>query len=348
MSRNWMLYGAYGFTGRLILDEALQRGHRPLLAGRSREKLLPLAERFGLEARQADLNDTHQLHASLETVELILHCAGPYVHTSQPMLDACLRTRSHYLDITGELPVFQHTLSRHDEAQQAGVCLVSGVGFDVVPTDCLAVLLAQQAAQPDHLELAIAGGGGGVSAGTMKSAVGILHLGGLVRRGGQLVQVRMGGLQPGHFAHGKKTIMRATLGDLVTAYASTGIPNITTYMAQNRWMAPFASAFAPFMHAILQNDFIRQYAMTMADRAQGPSQKAQFSQRSHAWGRITSASGSTIEATLDLPEPYRFTALSAVRAVEQVLEQQPAGALTPALAFGADFVTMIPGVDSRF
>jgi short subunit dehydrogenase-like uncharacterized protein len=260
MSKNWMLYGAYGFTGRLILDEALQRGHRPLLAGRSREKLLPLAERFGLEARQVDLSDTHNLHASLETVELVLHCAGPYVHTSQPMLDACLPTRTHYLDITGELPVFQHTLSRHDEAQQAGVCLVSGVGFDVVPTDCLAVLLAQKVVQPDHLELAIAGGGGGVSAGTMKSAVGILNLGGLVRRDGQLVEVRMGGLQPVQFANGKKTLMRAPLGDLVTAYASTGIPNITTYMAQNRWMAPFASAFAPFMRAILQKDAIRQFA----------------------------------------------------------------------------------------
>jgi short subunit dehydrogenase-like uncharacterized protein len=348
MSKIWMLYGAYGFTGQLILDEALQRGHRPLLAGRSREKLLPLAERFGLEASVVDLYDSHHLYSSLEPVELVLHCAGPYVRTNQPMLDACLITRTHYLDITGELPVFQHTLSRSDEALRAAICMVSGVGFDVVPTDCLAVLLAQQASQPDHLELAIAGGGGGISAGTMKSAVGIIHLGGLVRRSGQLVQVPMGGLQQVQFAHGKKTIVRAPLGDLVTAYASTGVPNITTYMAQNRWMAPFASAFAPFMRAMLQNDAIRQYAMSLADRAQGPSHSAQFSQRSHAWGRITSASGSTSEATLELPEPYRFTALSAMRAVEQVLEQQPAGALTPAQAFGADFVMTIPGVVSRF
>jgi short subunit dehydrogenase-like uncharacterized protein len=346
VTKNWMIYGAYGFTGTLITDEALLRGHRPLLAGRSKEKLAPLAERFGLESRPVDLNDAKGLRAILAEVDLVFHAAGPYSRTSRPMLLACLDTGTPYLDITGELPVFQHTLSLDATARQAGICLVSGVGFDVVPTDCLAVMLAKQVAQPVHLELAITGTGGGISAGTLKSGLEILSEGGWIRRRGELVKVPMGGgVQRIPFSHGLRPALRSPLGDLVTAYASTGIPNITTYIGQGHFTAPLANAFIPLLHAFLQSDRLRQWAASLANRiAPGPSREAQFQRRSYAWGRVTDTAGRELEGCLEMPEGYRFTALSAVRAVEHVLEFAPIGALTPAQALGPGFVHKIPGV----
>jgi len=340
MAHTWMLYGAYGFTGQLIVAEALSRGHRPLLAGRSAEKLLPLAEQTGLEARIINLAEDKALRAALTEVNLVFHSAGPYIHTSRPMLSACLDTRTHYLDITGELPVFEHTLSLDEEARRAGICLVSGAGFDVIPTDCLAVMLDRQTAKPVHLELAVAGLGSGISAGTLKSAIGIFSGGGLVRRGGELVSVRVGsGSQRVRFPYGWQRVMRAPLGDLVTAYASTGIANITTYIGQKQPTAALASAIAPLLSALLRSTRIRRLALSAADRlARPPGEEAQAAHRSYAWGRVTGADGTTLEATLEMPEAYRFTALAAVRAVEHVLEHQPVGALTPAQALGADFV----------
>jgi short subunit dehydrogenase-like uncharacterized protein len=346
MTKKWMLYGASGFTGKLIVDEALQRGHRPLLAGRSAEKLLPLAERYGLEARVIDLENTEQLRSALETVDLVFHAAGPFSQTSRPMLTACLDTRTPYLDITGELPVFQHTLALDEEARRAGICLVSGAGYDVVPTDCLAVQLAQQVEQPVHLELATTGTGGGISAGTLKSGLEIYAGGGLARRHGELVKIPIAnGVQVVRFYDRSRTVLRSPLGDLITAYASTGIPNITTYLGQSRLTAPLTNTIGPLLHALLQNDMLRRWAQSIAGKiAHGPSREAQYKYRSYAWGRVTAADGQSVEASLEMPEGYRFTALCAVRAVEHVLQHKPVGALTPAQAFGFDFVYRIPGV----
>jgi short subunit dehydrogenase-like uncharacterized protein len=342
----WMIYGAYGFTGQLIVDEALQRGHRPLLAGRSREKLMPLAERFGLEARVINLEDGTALRAALAEMHMVVHAAGPFRQTSQPMLSACLDTCTHYLDITGELPVFEHTLSLNEEARRAGICLVSGGGIDVVPTDCLAVTLSAQVDHPVHLELALAHAVGGASAGTVKSAIGVMSSGGLVRRNGDLVRVKDSRTrQRARFEHAERHLLRAQLGDLVTAYASTGIPNISTYIAMSPMSHALSSVFMPLLQRVLRIDALRRAALSMADRfASGPSPEVQRTHYAHAWGCVTDADGRSVEGRLRMPEGYRLTALCSVRAVEHILAHAPAGALTPAQALGADFIERIPGV----
>jgi short subunit dehydrogenase-like uncharacterized protein len=342
----WMIYGAYGFTGRLIVDEALQRGHRPLLAGRSQEKLLPLAERFSLEARVVDLDDGTDLRAALVGMKMVVHAAGPFRETSQPMLSACLDTHTHYLDITGELPVFEHTLSLDEEARRAGICLVSGGGIDVVPTDCLAVTLAAQVDRAVNLELALAHGVGGASAGTVKSAIGVLSSGGLVRRNGELVRIKDSlTRQRARFEHTERRLLRAQLGDLVTAYASTSIPNISTYIGMGAVNYALASTFMPFLQRLLRIDPLRRAALSLADRfASGPSPEVQRTHYAYAWGCVTGADGHAVEGTLRMPEGYRLTALCSVRAVEHILGRAPVGALTPAQALGADFIERIPGV----
>ena len=160
-----MIYGANGYTGRLIAGEAIRRGHAPILAGRDRDRIEPLARELGLDFRVFDLVDA----APNLDVAAVLHCAGPFSSTSAPMARACLATRTHYLDITGEIAVFESIFGTHDTAVRSGVALIPGVGFDVVPTDCLAAKLS--AALPDAQELTLAfyARGGMVSRGTLKT-----------------------------------------------------------------------------------------------------------------------------------------------------------------------------------
>src|ERR1041385_8703814 len=108
----WMIYGANGYTGELIAREAIRRGLRPIIAGRNRTKIADLGQQTGLETRVFDLGDAPAAVESLNSVTLVLHCAGPFSATSAPMIDACLKSRAHYLDITGEISVFEHAMSQ--------------------------------------------------------------------------------------------------------------------------------------------------------------------------------------------------------------------------------------------
>src|SRR5919202_492909 len=135
---SFLLYGATGYTAQLIREQASEFGLTPILAGRSETKLRPIADKFGLSYRIADLNEPSALDAALADVPVVLHCAGPFSKTAAAMQQACLRTSTHYLDITGEVAVFEQGMALHQQAQQQNVMLMSGVGFDVVPPDCIA------------------------------------------------------------------------------------------------------------------------------------------------------------------------------------------------------------------
>ena len=151
-----MIYGASGYTGLLLAERAAEQGQKPVLAGRDALKLRPIAGRLGLPFRAFPLDDAHAVREGVAGMGLVLHCAGPFSATSRPMLDACLAERAHYLDITGEIDVFEACYARDDEAKARGVVVMPGVGFDVVPTDCLAALLAARLPGATRLELGIA------------------------------------------------------------------------------------------------------------------------------------------------------------------------------------------------
>ncbi len=136
-----VIYGATGYTGELIAREAVRRGLRPMLAGRSEATVAALAQELGCEYRIASLEDPGALDRALQGAAVTMHCAGPFSATSAPMVAACLRQRSHYLDITGEIDVLEAVHERDAAARQAGVVLCPATGFDVVPTDCVAARL---------------------------------------------------------------------------------------------------------------------------------------------------------------------------------------------------------------
>src|SRR5260370_18883880 len=151
----WLIYGANGYTGGLIAQEAARRGLRPTLAGRNAEALAALAGGLGLEHRVFGLDDPVALARGIEGHTVILHCAGPFSRTARPMTDGCLKAGVHYLDITGEEGVLEALARRGDEARAAGVMLLPGACVDVVPYDCLAEHLPGRLPSPTRLSLAL-------------------------------------------------------------------------------------------------------------------------------------------------------------------------------------------------
>jgi len=347
----WMIYGAYGYTGELVAREALQRGHRPLLAGRSAAKLQPLAAELGLPHRVVDLGDAPALERALSEVALVFHAAGPFIHTSDVMVSACLAAGVHYVDVTGELPVFARNFERDAAARQRGIVLLSGAGFDVVPTDCLARYVSDAVPGASELEIAF-GGSGKPSAGTAKSSFEGMLRGGFVRREGKLVPLAFGkGARRVRFSDRERPVLPIPWGDLETAYRTTSIPNITTYMAMPEGAArllertqPLPTLAMPVVRRVLGTRLVKDAVMRAIERGvQGPDADERAAGRSLVWARAADARGRERQAWLETLEGYAFTAVASVRAVEHLLKGGLAGALTPALAFGADFVLEVPG-----
>lgn len=342
--QKWMLYGAYGYTGELLAAEAVRRGHRPILAGRNAAKLKPLAERLGLDYRVLALEDTAALHEAVRGVSLVLHAAGPYIHTAQPMLAACMAGVTNYLDISGEIAALEQTFAFSQQAWDREIAVIPGVGFDVVPTDCLAVYVANKLPDATRLTLAIHALSQ-ASGGTIKGSLETLARDGRgrVRRAGKLQPFGFGrGVEAFRFQQGTRLAAPIPWGDLVTAYYSTGIPNITTCMAYPPSIMR-SMRLSGLFSLVLKIKPVRQAALNWVERnIQGPDKTMRGTARSYVYARVENDRGDVAQAWVETPEAYRFTAEAGIRAVEQTLARRPRGTLTPAQAFGADFVLSVP------
>jgi short subunit dehydrogenase-like uncharacterized protein len=334
--QQWMIYGANGYTGELIAREAVRRGMKPVLAGRSAKKIEPLARELGLEWRAFDVE-----HADLRGMTLVLHCAGPFVHTSGPMVRACLAQGAHYLDITGEIGVFESVFRRDAEAKERGVTLLPGVGFDVVPTDCLAARLSQRLPDAEELWLAFFSHRGGISPGTAKTSIEGAAKGGWIRRDGKLTRVPiLFDVREIPFSIGNRLCVTIPWGDLATAWRSTGIPNIRVYTGRSKKSIDQLRRTQRFL-PLLRFTPVRRFAQFLAGRRPGPGPEQRAAARVYLWGRVARGS-EEVTMTMDVAEGYTFTVLSSLAAVERLLggAARP-GAWTPAQLFGVDFVDTI-------
>ncbi len=332
----WMIYGANGYTGELTAREAVRRGQRPILAGRNAGAIEPLARELGCEARVFDLSAPQ-----LDGVNAVLHCAGPFSHTSKPMVNACLAAGAHYLDITGEIAVFESVFRRDAEARQRGIALLPGVGFDVVPTDCLAAMLHAKLPDANELWLAFAQSRGGISRGTLKTMIEGAGWGSAIRRDGRIVRVPQAwDVREIPFPSGPRTAMTIPWGDISTAYRSTGIPNIRVYSAQSRRAVARVRRVRPFM-PLLRLRPIQRIAQKWASRTTGPSEEQRARAKVELWGRVANARGDEQTMTLVVDEGYNFTVKSSLAAVARVLASPVSGALTPSMAFGMNFVNEV-------
>ena len=345
MTGPWLIYGSNGYTGELVARLAAALGHRPILAGRRADAVCALADELGLERRLFSLDEPARIDEGLAGMSLVLHCAGPFSRTSQAMADACLRTRTHYLDVTGEVAVFEALAARDAEARTAGVMLLPGCGFDVVPSDCLALHLCNRLPGARRLALAYAGFGR-VSRGTATTAIEGLGRGGLVRRGGVLTPVPPAWrTRRIDFGEGPRAAITIPLGDLTTAWHSTGIPDIELYFAAPLGLRALAVA-SRYLGPVLGSAAVRR-VLTARVRAgaPGPTEDERRRGRAFVWGEVEDDEGRRAVSRLATPEGYTFTARAALAAVDRALAgQAPAGFQTPAKAYGPDFVLGIPGV----
>ena len=178
MASDFMLYGCTGYVGQAVAELAVEQGLRPMLAGRDAAKVSGQAQELGLEARSFEVDSAPALDSALREVPVVLNCAGPYIYTALPIVEGCLRSGTHYLDLTGEAPVYDSIAGHDDEAKSQGVMLLPGVGFDLVPTDCLAAHLQRRLPTATHLMLAFhSQGPAGLPPGTLNTLVEMIPYG---------------------------------------------------------------------------------------------------------------------------------------------------------------------------
>lgn len=337
-----LVYGSYGYTGDLIVRKAVEAGLDPLLAGRRIEPLRAQSEDLGLDYRAFDVDEAG---GHLHDVDVALHCAGPFIDTYAPMVDACLERGTHYLDITGEVEVFEAIQRSDGAADDAGVMLLPGVGFDVVPSDCLAMYLYESLPTATHLTLALSGLDS-LSTGTAKTMVQGLGDDAYVREGGLLSPVRMGGRRRRIDVTGDGTrqlTMAIPWGDLSTAYYSTGIPNITVYSPTTRGQLRVLRVLDTLAPIVGSRPVRGLLTRLVEATVEGPDTNARQAGSATIWGEVMDGEA-TQRARVRTPEPYELTARAALEIATRALDgTAPAGYQTPATAYGADLVTEIEG-----
>ena len=343
MSKKFLIYGANGYTGELIVRYAVERGMKPILAGRNRAKIEALAKQFEMPFRVFSLEDVEKTDAALKEVEFVLHCAGPFSITSAPMVEACLRTRRHYLDITGEIAVFEAMARRDEKAKDAGIMIMPGVGFDVVPSDCLALHLKNQLPIATHLTLAFYGLGR-ISHGTQATMTMNVGKGGAIRKNGEITSVPAAWkTREIDFGEVQKTGVTIPWGDVATAFYSTNIPNIEVYTIlpeQNLRLLKLSR----YLGWLLATKPVQNYLQKQIPEG-GPNDAERTAGKTYLWGEATDSQGNKAESRLQCPEGYTTTALTALKIAEKILDGNFCiGFQTPAKCYGADLVMEIEGV----
>lgn len=344
---SFLLYGANGYTGALIAKYAEQYGLNPILAGRREDAIKPLADQLKLSYKIFDLTDTTQLVAALQEVKVVVHAAGPFANTARQMIDACLQTGTHYLDINGDITVFEQIKSLDAIAKEKNIMLLPGVGFDVVPTDCMALHLKNKLPDATHLKLAFASIGGAVSHGTAMTIVNKLGEGGAARENGQIVKKPLG--QKGmwvNFGSTKLFVMSIPWGDVSTAYFTTGIPNIESYTAIKPAaykLLKFQKLFNWLLRAEVVKNMIRK---KIKNRPAGPDDERRSKAKSFIWGEAVNAKNETVSGHFTCADGYTLTALSSLIIAKKVLEGNfNPGYQTPASCYGEKLIEEIPGTE---
>jgi len=346
LTTTFLLYGANGYSGELIARYASQYNLHPILAGRRMEAIEPFAAKYGLPYRIFDVNDTTALFTALKEVKVVMNAAGPFDQTARQIVEACLQTGTHYLDINGDISVFE-LIKRYDEAaKKAGILLLPGAGFDVVPTDCLAMHLKNRMPDAVSLKLAFATLGGALSHGTATTMANKLGEGGAARRNGKIVHEPLGqrGMRV-DFGPKKLFVMSIPWGDISTAHFTTGIPDIECYTGISRKVYYFLKLQGLFNWA-LRTDFIRKKLKARINRLpSGPTDAQRDRAAGFVWGEVTNAAGEKITARLTGPEGYTITVHASLIIIRKVLNGDfKTGYGTPAGVWGEGLIYEIPGV----
>lgn len=342
LKNNWLIYGAYGYTGALLVELAISKGYEPILAGRNYTKLQRLAKKYSLSCRTFDLTDPEKIIENIEDLELLVNCAGPFVETAPPLIMGCLTTRTHYMDISGEVESFEYLFEQEERAVEMEIGLVSGVGFDVIPSDYLSNFLIEKIPNANRLTLCVESVSR-ISSGTMKTIIHSLSKGGLIRKNGELISCTIGKGQQ-KFKFPDNRFLKAIpfpLADLVSIHRSTGIPNITTFMTLSESSIQMISSFEPMLSFILSNNLLKLSLQKWIEwNVKVPEPNKNVS--SYIYAQIENEIGIQAEAWIKLPESYKFTATALLHCTEKIIGLKPKGAYTPVQLFGIEYLSKLP------
>lgn len=344
-SAPFALYGATGYTGRLIVEHAVARGHQPLLLGRDAVRLGELGARFGLRYREVSLHESDELGAVLRRVPVLLNAAGPFSVTAAPLLAACLATGTHYTDVTGEVQAIESAAARNADARDRGIMVMPAIGFDVVPSDCLAAHVARRLPEASTLRLGLRGLEH-LSRGSARTIIQQLGRGVWVRRGGRLRTVAPGSLRrPFDYGDGPSPSVAVSWGDVASAYFSTGIPNIEVYFAETLPLRGAVAAHRTLGWLLSTAGWQNLLQFNARWLPEGPSAAQRRRTSVTLVAEATADDGRRASARMRTPEVYTFTAASAVHVLERIMkgDAQP-GFQTPSRVWGPDFVLSLDGV----
>jgi short subunit dehydrogenase-like uncharacterized protein len=346
VKEGFLIYGCYGYTGKLISEMAAKAGMKPVLAGRDEQKVAALAGSLNLDYIAFGLDNEQTVADKIKDFKVVLHCAGPFIYTATIMANACIKTKTHYLDITGEYQVFERIFKLNDAAVQAGVMLMPGVGFDVVPTDCLALYLSEKLGNVLSLDLALYMQGGKLSHGTAITIAENLGDACVIRRDSKLVKVPNAKLiRTISIRDEEKRAVAISWGDVSTAFRTTGIPNITVYNVLPQKLID-GMKLSNYLGFIMRMRVVKNFMISkIKKRPAGPDEAQRQASSSIVWGEVKNKAGGVQKAMLYLPEGYTLTAFTSLKIVQLVLEKEPPhGSKTPAKVFGKDFILQFEGV----
>ncbi len=337
IQNDWLIYGANGYTGRLVVEQAVKQGHNPVIAGRSPEKIKPIAEQYDLPYLILNLNDKNSVSEKLSNFKLISNFAGPYPLTVGPLADVCIENGIHYIDVSGDLNTIQHILDLDKQAKAKSIVMIPAAGFITYATECLAQYLAEQIENPKYIELGIHITGG-TSRGTTISTVDSIKDGCLIRKDHQLMPVKFGkDTKKIMFPDSEHPAWAVPLAELLTVHRALSIPNITVFNV----MPPSLNSlrlFATLIQKALKIKTFKSIAKKIAAKQpEGPTREQNFTTKSYIWAR-TGNSSEEKQAWLETPEAYYFTALLNVRFAEIILESELNGSLASSEAFGKELI----------
>jgi short subunit dehydrogenase-like uncharacterized protein len=344
-----IIFGSYGYTGSIIVDHCRKKQLKVLLSGRNAAKLKAQSEESGYPFLVADVNDHEALVSLLKQGILVIHCAGPFQFTAKQMVTACLEAGTHYTDITGEYMVFELMAGYDAIAKSKNIIIIPGVGFDVVPSDCLALHLRNKLPSATHLQLAFAQSNGQLSRGTALTAVEGLGHGTVTRVNGKLVESPLGAkILNINFGQFIRTALCIPWGDVSTAYRSTGIPNIEVYTGMSPKAVRFAK-FSKWLNWLLRKENVRKFLRKKINSgAAGPDKERREQGRSFFWGKVWDDHGAVAEARLETMSGYELTATTAVLIAGKIVngDVRP-GSYTPAEYFGPDLILEAPNTTRK-
>jgi short subunit dehydrogenase-like uncharacterized protein len=335
-----MVYGANGYSARLITEELQKKNIRPILAGRNEKEIKLLAALYKCEYRIFDLDDDQKTIRELTGIHTLLNCAGPFRATAKDLMDACLLTGTNYLDITGEIPVMALAFSYNQKAKEKGIVILPSVGFDIIPTDCLAKRLSELMPDATDLKLGVLNKGGGISRGTWLTSLEFIGGKGKILRDGKIIDSPLGEFSASVHAesfsfHG----LSIPWGDVYSSFQSTGIRNIMVYLGVPFIIILLKPVVLIFLK-LMKLSFIKKLAAGYIKKnLTGPDEKTRNKGEVYIWGKVENQKGETIEEVYQFIEGYTLTAKGAAESAARVLagEVKP-GTYTPSLAFGSDFM----------